>query len=250
MSENPQWETLKAAADKFLKAEKYINKPYEGTLETIYPHDLDSGQKVINLDFKGGSSLSLFGASYRNEDGSYPMGLGEFIKSCEALGIKFQGAYVDGELTGVRLVKNDQEINTPKISIRGISNKKIGDDNQTIEKFGWGILEKIENISNNQSQGTTTTTTSAPKRGKLPSTVTKEPEPEIDLKGAWEDALMKLPLPLSEKDCQLQLKTVVSDAKIRKAMSDYRAQNNNLFKTFKDEGFLEQGEDGKYQVAV
>ena len=147
----PQWKKASASPEKFLKAENYLTKAFSGVLEAMYPGEThgEKATPLVRLDFEGGSSLSIFGMEYRNDDGTYPFGYGTFIKSAEALGLEVQEAELDGVVTGIRLVKNGTALEKPILWIKGIEEKgQVGDATQTKPSyFKWGTLEKYESTA-------------------------------------------------------------------------------------------------------
>lgn len=221
MSE-PNWTPMRASPEKFLKAENFITKPFSGILEAIYTSET-KGEKptpLIRLDFEGGSSLSIFGLDKQNDDGTYPFALGSFIKSAEALGLEVQEASDEGVVQGIQITKDGVPLEKPKIWIRGIEDKTVGDDSQTKSYFKWGLLEKYE-----------ITASAAPT--KKPGKKTKEPTPAQDITGIVLDALPE-PRSVSELFTALDKKYKVSE--LRVALDSLKAQ-----------GIVVES-NGKYQV--
>lgn len=214
----PNWKKVSASPEKFLKAENYLTKAFSGVLEAIYPSETkgDKPTPLVRLDFESGSSLSIFGIDNRNDDGTYPFGYGAFIKSAEALGLEVQEADLDGIVQGIRLVKDGEPLEMPKIWIKGIEDKNVGDNNQTKSYFKWGILEKYE----------LPTATAAPKGKGRQSTQT-------DITGIVLDALPE-PRSVSELFTALGKKYKVSE--IRAALESLKAR-----------GVVVES-NGKYQV--
>lgn len=135
------WRKIRASPDKFLKAENYLDKPFKGILKAIYPSEISTGTHVVKLDYEDGSSLSLFGLDNPRDDGSYSMGLGAYVESCEKLGVSVLMA---GDETGIQGIKHDPELVGATQYIKGYKQSKIGSDQQTQSSCWWGILEKYE----------------------------------------------------------------------------------------------------------
>lgn len=189
-----EWKPMRASPEKFLKAENFLAKSFSGILEAIYPSET-KGEKptpLIRFDFEGGSSLSIFGLDKRNDDGTYPFALGSFIKSVEDLGLEVQEAEDEGIVQRIRLTKDGVPLEKPKVWIRGIEDKTVGDDSQTKSYFKWGILEKYEAAVTEQASA------NVKKPGKYP------PKPKIKEQ--------PMPIQITSEDIKL-IETVFTELK-------------------------------------